>query len=143
MLKFQLVLSHETNSLFQRSLYHFPASKLSLPFLYLSSSLFCSLTKITSKNLPLESCFGEIKFCWESAEIWLPYHLGSIYAKWLALRANFNLKKFENLSIQFEKQSIISIQLFFSVMDWKWPSNHIQSSECFIYVKIWHFLLNS
>ena len=93
MLKFQSVLSHETNSLFQRSLYHFPASKLSLPFFYLSSSLFCSLRKITSKNLPLESCFGEIKFCWESAEIWLPYHLGSIYAKWLALRANFNLKK--------------------------------------------------
>ena len=114
MLKFQLVLSHETNSLFQRSLYHFPASKLSLPFLYLSSSLFCSLRKITSKNLPPESCFGEIKFCWESAEIWLPYHLGSIYAKWLALRANFNLKKFKNLSIQFEKQSTISIQSFFT-----------------------------
>ena len=26
------------------------------------------------------------------------------------LKANFNLKKFEDLSIQFEKQSIISIQ---------------------------------
>ena len=107
MLKFQLVLSHETNYLFQRSLYHFPASKLSLLFLYLLSSVFCSLRKITSKNLLLESCFSEIKFCWESAEIWLPYHLSSIYAKWLALRANFNLKRFENLSIQFEKQSVI------------------------------------
>ena len=99
MLKFQLVLSLEMNSLFQCSLYHFLARKLSLPFLYLCSSHFCSLRKITSKNLPLESCFGEIKFCWESAEIWLPYHLRSIYAKWLALRANFDLKKFENLSI--------------------------------------------
>ena len=47
-----------------------------------------------------------------------------IYAKWLALRANFNLKKFEKLSIQLEKQSIISIQSFFSVMVWKQPSNH-------------------
>ena len=143
MLKFQLGLSHETNYLFQRSLYHFPASKLSLPFLYLLSSVFCSLRKITGKNLPLESCFGEIKFCWESAEIWLPYHLGSMYTKWLALRANFNLKKFENLSIQFEKQSIISIQLFFSVMGWKQPSNHFQSPEWFIYVEIWLFLLSS
>ena len=144
MLNFQLVLSHEINSLFQCSLYHFPASKLSLLFLYLSSSLFCSLRKITSKNLLLESCFSEIKFCWESAEIWPMYHLGSIYAKWLALRANFNLKKIENLSIQFEKQSIISIQSFFSVLGWTWPSNnHFQSSECFIYVEIWLFLLNS
>ena len=32
------------------------------------------------------------------------------------LKGNFNLNKFENLSIQFEKQSIISIQSFFSVM---------------------------
>ena len=59
------------------------------------------------------------------------------------LKANFNLNKFENLSIQFEKQSIISIQSFFSVMGWKRPSNHFQSSECFIYVEIWLFLLNS
>ena len=143
MLKFQLVISHEANSLFQRSLYHFPASKLSLPFFYLSSSIFCSLRKISSKNLPLESCFSEIKFCWESAEIWLPYHLGSIYDKWLALRANFNLKKFETFSIQFEKQSIVRIQSFFSLMGWKPPSHNFQSSECFIYVKIWLFLLNS
>ena len=121
----------------------FSSKQVTSAFSYLSSSLFCSLRKITCKDILLESCFGEIKFCRESAEVWLPYHIGSIYAKWLTLRANFNLKKFEKLSIQFEKQSIISIQLFFSVMDWKWPSNHIQSSECFIYVKIWHFLLNS
>ena len=31
------------------------------------------------------------------------------------LKANFNLNKFENFSIQFEKQSIISIQSSFSV----------------------------
>ena len=96
MLKFQLFLSHKTNSLFQCSLYHFPPSKLCLSFLYVSSSLFCSFKKITSKNLPLESYFGEIKFCGESEETGLPYHLDSVYAKWLALRANFNLKNFEN-----------------------------------------------
>ena len=43
------------------------------------------------------------------------------------LKANFNLNKFENLSIQFEKQSIISIQSFFSVMGWKQPSNHFKA----------------
>ena len=57
------------------------------------------------------------------------------------LRANFNLNKFGNLSIQFENQSIISIQSFFSVMGWKRPSNHFQSSECFIYVEIRLFCL--
>ena len=40
---------------------------------------------------------------------------------------NFNLNKFENLSIQYEKQSIISIQSFFSVMGWKQPSNHFKA----------------
>ena len=143
MLKFQLLLSHETNSLYQRGLYHFPASKLSLRFLYVSSSLFCFLRKIASKNLSLESCFGEIKFCWQSAEIRLPYHPDSIYAKWLAWRANFNLKKFENFSIQFEKQSAISAQSFFSLLGWKRPRNHFQSSKCFIFVEIWLFMLNS
>ena len=43
------------------------------------------------------------------------------------LKANFNLNKFENLSIQFEKQSIISIRSFFSVMDWKQPNNHFKA----------------
>ena len=51
----------------------------------MSSSFFCSLRKVNSKNLPLVSCFGESKFCWQSAKTWLRYHLGSIYAKWLAL----------------------------------------------------------
>ena len=59
------------------------------------------------------------------------------------LRTNFSPDKFENLSTQFERQSIIksiiSIQLFFSVMGWKRPSNHFQSPECFIYVEIWFF----
>ena len=57
------------------------------------------------------------------------------------LRANFNHNKFENFSIQFERQSIISIQAFFNLMGWKWPSNHFQSSECFIYIKICVFCL--
>ena len=86
---FSSVLSHETNSLFQCTLYHFPASKISLSsngwLLCVSSPLFCSLRKITSKNLPLVSCFCESKFCWQSAEIRLPYYLGSLYAKWLAI----------------------------------------------------------
>ena len=60
---------------------------------------------------------------------------------YVTLRANFNLDKFKNLSIQFERQSIISIQSFFSVIGWKRPSNHFQNSECFIYVYIWFFCL--
>ena len=46
--------------------------------------------------------------------------------QYMNLKANFNVNKFENLSIQHEKQSIISIQLFFSVMGWKQPSNHFK-----------------
>ena len=57
------------------------------------------------------------------------------------LRANFNLNKFENLSIRSDRQHIISIQSFFNVMGWKRPSNHFQSSECFIYIKSWFFCL--
>ena len=49
------------------------------------SSLFCFSRKVTSKNLPLVLCFVESDFCWQSAEIWLPHHLGPIYAKWFAL----------------------------------------------------------
>ena len=70
------------NSLFHCSIYRFPASKLSLCVL---SYLFCSLRKITTKNLPLVSCFDESKFSWQSTEIRLPYHLDSIYAKWMAI----------------------------------------------------------
>ena len=51
----------------------------------MSSSHFCSLRKIIIKNLPPVLCFGESKFCWQLAEIRLPYHLGTLYAKWLAL----------------------------------------------------------
>ena len=43
------------------------------------------------------------------------------------LKANFNLNKFGNLSTQFEKQSIVIIQSFFSVMGWKEPSNHFKA----------------
>ena len=96
MLKLQFPLISQTNSLFQSSLYRFMASKLFLPshgcLLCVSSSLFCSLRKITSKNFPLVSCFGESKSCWQSAKIWLPYHLGSIYAKWLALSSNLKFR---------------------------------------------------
>ena len=34
----------------------------------------------------------------------------------VTLTANFNLNEFENLSVRFDRQSIISIQLFFNVM---------------------------
>ena len=47
------------------------------PTLCVSSSLFCSLRKFTSKNISLVSCFGEITFCWLSVAIRLPYNLGS------------------------------------------------------------------
>ena len=59
------------------------------------------------------------------------------------LKANFNLNKFENLPLRFERKSIISIQSFFNVMWWERPSNHFQSSKCFIYVKIWFSLHKS
>ena len=61
---------------------------------------------------------------------------------YMNLRENFNLNKSENLSIWFDRQSIISIQLFFNVMRRKWPSNRFQYSECFMYVKIRFFCLN-
>ena len=57
------------------------------------------------------------------------------------LKANLNLNKFENFSIQFDWQSIISIQSFFNMMGWKQSRNHFQMSESFIYVKIWFFCL--
>ena len=41
--------------------------------------------KVTSKNLPLVSSFVKSNFCWQSAGIRIPYHLGSICAKLLAL----------------------------------------------------------
>ena len=43
------------------------------------------------------------------------------------LKVNFNLNKFEELSVQFEKQSIISIQSFSSAMGWKQPINHFKA----------------
>ena len=57
------------------------------------------------------------------------------------LRTKFNLNKFENLSIWFDRQSIINFQSFFHVMGWKWPRDHFPSPKCFIYVKIWFYYL--
>ena len=65
---FNSLLSHETNSLLSY-----------LCLLCVSSSLFCSLRKFTSKNLPLVSCFGGFKFCWQSVEIRLPHQCGSAF----------------------------------------------------------------
>ena len=79
-------VSSKLNSL----LYHGNTFKQAI-FLWVLSSLFCFSGKVTSKNLPLVSCFVKSNFCWESAEIRLPYHLGSIYAKWLALIILFRL----------------------------------------------------
>ena len=42
-------------------------------------------SKVTSKNLSPVSCFNENNFRWQSAEKRLQHHLGTIYAKWLAL----------------------------------------------------------
>ena len=71
--------SHEISSSFSHSLYCF----------LVVFSLFRFLRKVTSKNLLLVSWFNERKFCWKSAEIRLPYHLGSIYPKWLAYIPKF------------------------------------------------------
>ena len=84
-LKIQFTLTSRNELLFQCSLYHLQANKVisaSCPLFF-----FCSSRKVTSKNLPLVSCFVKSNFCWQSAGIRLPYHLGSIYAKWLALNA--------------------------------------------------------
>ena len=70
-------------------------------YLCVPSSLFCFSGQVTSKNLLLGSCFMKSNFCWQSAEIRHPYHLGSIYAKWLVLKAFF-----KNLEYNF----LISIQ---------------------------------
>ena len=55
------------------SIYHF------LAVLSLSSVL---REKLLCKYFSLVPCFVESKFCWQSAEIRLPHHLGFIYAKW-------------------------------------------------------------
>ena len=62
--------------------------------LFSSKQVICarrrlSSVKVASKNLSLVSCFVKSNFCWQSAEIQLPYHLGSIYVKWLALMRLF------------------------------------------------------
>ena len=51
--------------------------------------LFYFSRKATNKNLSLVSSFMKSNFCWQSAETWLPYDLGSIYAKGLALNLKF------------------------------------------------------
>ena len=76
--KFNSPLYQERSSLFQCSLNHFQASKLSPRPLY--------SIKVTSENLSLVSCFVKSNFSWQSAEIRLPYHLGFMYVKWLALK---------------------------------------------------------
>ena len=75
-------------------------------------SLFCFSRKVTSKNLPLVSCFVKSNFCWQSAEIRLPYHLDSIYAKWLALR-KFWVNRYLDLV---RKWSIENLQLIRDTM---------------------------
>ena len=57
------------------------------------------------------------------------------------LTANFDLNKLKNLSIWFDRQSIISIQLLFNVMEWKRPSNHFQNSKVF-FSKIFYLFQN-
>ena len=58
-------------------------------YLFVRSSFFSFSRKVTSKILQLVSCFVKSKFCWQSVEIWLTYHVGSVYAKWLTLRLSF------------------------------------------------------
>ena len=60
------------------------------------------------------------------------------------LRGNFNFNEFENISVWFDRQSIISIQSFFNVMEWKRPSNHFESPEFFYICQnlIWFCLIH-
>ena len=67
-------LSHERSSLFQCSLNHFQASKLSL-------CAILSSINVTTRKPSLISCFEKSNFWWQSAEIRLPDHLVSIYVK--------------------------------------------------------------
>ena len=85
-------LSSKLNSLFNQGMSFKQASYLFVP------SLFCFSRKMTSKNLSLPSCFVKSNFCWQSAEIRFPYHLGFKYAKWLALSISIYLVNYDSLT---------------------------------------------
>ena len=94
-LKIQPLLSHERSSIFQCSLNHFQARKL-----YLRAVL-----KVASKNILLVSCFVKSKFCWQSAEIRLPYYLSSLYIKWLGLNVGI-IKRFSTITWKLEFSTV-------------------------------------
>ena len=99
--KFNLFLSHKMCSLFQCSLYYF-----AVWIICMSSSLFYFSRNVTRKNLPLALCFVKSTFSWQSAEIRLPYHVGSIYATLLALN-------------DLSKHLQVCLQHFLSIIVWR------------------------
>ena len=60
--KLNSIFNHEMSSLFRRS-QDFEASQLSLRALSIFSR------KVTSKNIPLVSCFVKSNFCWQSTPV--------------------------------------------------------------------------
>ena len=78
-LKLQFALISR-NKLFIYQALYFTLSLYTIFLLPLSLSVLRE--KLLCKYFSLVSCFVENKFCWQSAEIRLPYHLGFIYAKW-------------------------------------------------------------
>ena len=67
------------------------------------------------------------------------------YKHWAAilcqLECKFNLNKLQNSSILFERQSVISIQLFFNVMGWEWQGKHFTKLKMFYLCQNFIFLL--
>ena len=60
------------------------------------------------------------------------------------LGANFNPNKFDNLSIQFERESIINIQSFFSVIGWLvffWLIHNVDF--CLVNFRVWKWFATS
>ena len=76
--------------------------------------LFCFSREVTSKNLPLVSCFVKSNFCWQSAEMRLPLMIG--FNWWNANKISLNVKKklrywFWNRSKQTKFEDDLKIKL--------------------------------
>ena len=85
----KVMLKTQFSFISQKELFVSMQSQLFLSKQVISARRPLSSVKVTSKNLSLVSCLMKSNFCWQSAEIQLPYHLGSIYVKWLALMRLF------------------------------------------------------
>ena len=140
-----------TQSYPQNSLYFYPKNELFIStcnavftifkqssYLFVPSYyLFCFSRKVTGKYLPLVSCFVKSNFCWQSAKVQLPYHLGSIYSKLLALIAVFirrirRLNRLCNFSVC-QKKKVELLQTTWTI------HNSVLISHTDLIVWVWSF----